>query len=1329
MEKENKEFYNKPSPYITANLFSKLTFSWTFKTFWKGYKRDLDSNDLFTPLDEHRSSKLGDCIEKLWNKKCAEQRGHKRKPSLFRLLLRIFGLQIFSLSFVLALMEVVVKVSQPLFLGGLIEYFRQNSGVTIYDAYLSAAGIVVCSAINVLVIHPYMMGIMHVGMKMRLCCSSLVYRKALQLSKVALNEATVGRVVNLVSNDVGRLDGCILFFPYLIIGPLQTMAVTYFLWEQIGLASVFGVAAMLTFIPIQVWLGKKTSSIRLRTAARTDKRVRLMNEIINGIQVIKMFTWEDPFTKLISDARRAELKEISKSSYIRGILSSFTIFHIRIAIFVSLLAYVFSGSYINATKVYIVTSYYNVLQHTMTIFMPKAITQGAEALVSIKRLQDFLNSAETEAPTLSREDKEAIVVEQDEISEVAVERKPQFAVSIMDGVAKWTTSQLENSLVNVNLNVRSGQLVAVIGSVGCGKTSLLQVILRELPLSSGSIHVSGKLSYASQEPWLFAGSVRQNILFGAPYDKQRYQKVVEVCALWQDFKQLFAGDKTIVGDRGVSLSGGQKARINLARAVYKQADIYLLDDPLSAVDPRVGKHIFQECIKGFLKTKTVLLVTHQLQHLDGMQHIVLMQGGRVVDKGTFRELQASGQQFSKLLLSSIAQEAKLSLTPEEPRISRTRLTSHQSICSSVDGIDNEDKGSVESYATGRIRSYVFTEYFSAAGNMCRVVLMLLLCLMTQLLANGGDYWVTHWVNLEEYAYPRQSVTTTNTTTVAPHFLFYTPRDVCVTVFAILTVAMFVVTLLRSYLFFFLCMRSSMKLHIQMVNSVTRATMHFFHNTSSGRILNRFSKDIGNIDESLPNALIECIQRSLTLLGVILVVAVVNPWVLLPTAIIAFLLYLLRKMYLSTSRAVKRLESVARSPVFAHLNASLQGLTTIRAFGAQHILTQEYDYHQDVHSSAWFMFLSSSRAFGMWLDMVCLLYIIVVVFGFLLLNLNVFGGVVGLSITQAMGLTGMLQFSMRQSAELENIMTSVERVLEYWRLDCESTMDRTEDNKLCEMWPGKGMIEFHDVSLSYSLQLPRVLKNISLVIKPKEKIGIVGRTGAGKSSLISALFRLHDIEGKILIDGVDTQTISLQTLRSSISIIPQEPVLFSGGLRSNLDPFNQFSDEQLWNALSEVELKDTVKDLEGGLDWQLAEGGSNFSVGQRQLLCLARAVLRNNHILILDEATANVDPQTDALIQSTIRRKFADCTVLTIAHRLHTVMDSHRLMVLDSGVLVEFDHPWKLLHNQDGFLYRLVRESGRGAAQMLHSIASQNYQQLKKDQNLEVSEVDPNRGAN
>ncbi|KAK9504179.1 hypothetical protein O3M35_010567 [Rhynocoris fuscipes] len=1228
--------------------------------------------------------------------------------------------------------EIGLRIAQPLLLGGLISFFTPGSKMTLGEAYGWAVGVILCSGFNVLFMHPYMMAVMHIGMKVRVAACSLIYRKALRLSKMTLGQTTVGQVVNLLSNDVNRFDIAFIFLQYLWLGPLQTCIVTYLMWQQVGVAAVIGLATLFVFIPLQGWLGKQSSILRMKTAIRTDERVRLMNEIISGIQVIKMYTWEKPFAHLVSLARRKEISVIKKSSYIRGIMMSYILFHTRAAIFFTILSHVLFGNNITAEKVFVLTSFYNTLRQTMTVFFPQGIQQVAECHISVKRIQNFLLYEETaDTPVCAGKANGKINLENNGIPpnllyshETKNFEKPGIVVK--NASAKWIPDSTENSLTNISCNVIPGQLTVVIGPVGSGKTSFYHALLKELPLTSGSISISGTVSYASQEPWLFHGSVKQNILFGEPYDRDRYRKVVKVCALRTDFEQLPYGDKTIVGERGVSLSGGQRARINLARAVYKESDIYLLDDPLSAVDTHVGKHLFEDCIQGYLKNKTVMLITHQLQYLEKVDQIILLENGCLKALGTYHELQNTGLDFTKLL-TIIQEEEPEEATDELPR--RRRLGSRQSSINSVNSSLYEESTSQnpieinEEMSKGSVKAAIYKSYLVSGGGCCLAIFVLTLFFIAQIFASGGDYWITYWVNLEEHVYVNGTYNTTMSVNnpTAASYPFVVSRNICIYVYSALTALTIVTTLFRSFLFFVMCMTASINLHDRMFSCISRATMWFFNNNSSGRILNRFSKDMGAIDELLPVAMMDVLQIGITLLAIIIVVASINVWLLIPTVAAGVIFYYLRIFYIATSRSVKRLEGVTRSPVFSHLNASLQGLTTIRAFNAQEILIKEFDNHQDLHSSAWFLFIGTSRAFGFWLDVVCLIYICFVTLSFLFLGGSSFGGNVGLAISQAIGLTGMFQWGMRQSAELENQMTSVERVLEYSKLESEPPLESPPDKKPRETWPEEGKVEFANTYLRYSSTDPWVLKNLNFVIHPKEKVGIVGRTGAGKSSLISALFRLSEIDGAILIDGVNSASLGLHELRSKISIIPQEPVLFSGTLRKNLDPFDNHNDDLLWSALDEVELRDSVNELSNGLQSQISEGGSNLSVGQRQLVCLARAIIRNNKILVLDEATANVDPQTDLFIQQTIRKKFADCTVLTIAHRLNTVMDSDKVLVMDAGTMVEFDHPHILLQNTNGFLYKMVQQTGKSTEEKLHKIAAENYEARRQNENQNESE--------
>uniref|UniRef100_A0A1B6EBU9 ABC transmembrane type-1 domain-containing protein n=1 Tax=Clastoptera arizonana TaxID=38151 RepID=A0A1B6EBU9_9HEMI len=662
--------------------------------------------------------------------------------------------------------------------------------------------------------------------------------------------------------------------------------------------------------------------------------------------------------------------------------------------------------------------------------------------------------------------------------------------------------------------------------------------------------------------------------------------------------------------------------------------------------------------------------------------------------------------------------------------------------------DEPDRGEPPSEAEvrshGSVGGKVYGLYFRSLGNCCVILSILFLVIFTQLLASCSDYWIAFWVNIEERNHNltaavtteqpfnisisttptiTETSTITNVTLEEDNFTnipFTVDRNTSLYIFSALTLATICVTLVRSFLFFYSCTKASKRLHNHMFDSITRTTMRFFNNNSSGQILNRFSKDIGNIDEMLPGALMDCLQIGLTMLGITVVIAIVNIWLAIPTLVMTVILYTIRRFYMPTSRSIKRLEGVTRSPIYGHLNASIQGLTTIRAFQVQSLLEKEFDRHQDLHSSAFYIFNASNRAFALWLDVICLIYIGLITFSFLVLNIgNVFGGDVGLTITQCIGLTGMVQWGMRQSAELENQMTSVERVVEYTELEKEPPLESNPGKKPATSWPRNGRVEFAKVFLSYSPNEKPVLKNLYFLIEPKEKVGIVGRTGAGKSSLIAALFRLADVQGEIIIDGINTKTIGLHDLRSKISIIPQEPILFSGTVRKNLDPFDAYSDHVLWSALEEVELKDIVSDMPEKLNGKMAEGGSNFSVGQRQLICLARAIVRENKILVMDEATANVDPQTDAFIQTTIRRKFAQCTVLTIAHRLHTVMDSDKILVMGEGSVLEYNHPHLLLQNKNSTLYSMVEQTGKASAEILHKTAAENYRQKKNTSKIPV----------
>lgn len=1385
---------SKPNPREKANIVSILLWWWTISLFKTGYKKVLETEDLFDPLKVDESSLLGNRLEKRWNIELENSKKWKRNPSLLKTIFRTFLWEYFVLGMITILNEFVIRLGTPLLLGGLLRYFRKDSVESYENALWYAAGICIATGMNVISGNQAIFGAFHVGAKVRVAVCSVVYRKALRLCKTALGETAPGKIVNLVANDVNRFDLVSIFIHYMWSAPLSALIVAYILYQEIGYAGLIGIAAIFVVVPIQSYTGKLSSKFRLQTAIKTDERVRLMDEIISGVQVIKMYAWEKPFCAMIELARKLELRVVTKSSYIRGIYMTFNLFTTRMALYCTLVTMLMFGNELTADKVFVVSSYFNILAQTMTGMFVRGFAELAECMVAIRRLQGFLIFEEFQGTNISKissdyssfssdykqtaDHKQDLPFIDDDVAEdqnldenndhkkqnglmviasdllkntadlieekrISIFYNQNCAINIINVTAKWETKQSQNILENLDLEIEKGKLYAVIGMVGSGKSSLLSAILGEITLTEGQIKVNGSISYASQEAWVFGATIRRNIIFGQPYERHRYQKVVKACALLRDFKQFPQGDQTIVGERGSSLSGGQKARINLARALYRQSDIYLLDDPLSAVDAHVSKHLFQECIQRYLIGKTRILATHQLQYIKGVDAIILLEQGRIKYFSHYQDLLEYRPEYGVLLaeeneIDDSSLEKSMSIRRKFSVVSNRSRTPEASSGGTDDEEEDENaeqlNNGLEGTSRGIVKGPIFIKFFQTGANLYMAFIVLLLFIITQFIVSLNDYFVPFLVNIVEmqkylaklHRLNQTDNTYENITTNHSDILSYEEEEMWtvmnyIYIYTGIVLGIFVIGIIRSLVFYKTCMTCSQRLHDMMFSALIRTGMRFFDTNPSGRILNRFSKDMGTIDELLPKACLDAGQMNMLMFGSLIVTCIVNPICLAPIVFISIIFYWIRKVYLKTSKNVKRLEGMSRSPVFTHLNATLNGLTTIRAYCAQDILKQEFDKLQDVHTSTVYMYIVTSTAFGFTLDVLCFIFISLLTFSFLLFNQSFSGGEVGLAITQVMGMTGIIQWGMRQSAEVTNQMMAVERVLEYIQLAAEpnlrdrGTYLKKKDKEILALpdnapkgWPANGCVVFKNIYMRYADEDPPVLKGLNLIIYPGEKIGVVGRTGAGKSSLIAALFRLAKVEGIIEIDEVNTGLIALEDLRRKISIIPQDPVLFSGTLRRNLDPFDEFPDKDLWEALEEVELKDAVGINVNGLESRVFDRGSNYSVGQRQLVCLARAILRNNRILMLDEATANVDPHTDALIQRTIRKKFATCTMLTVAHRLNTIMDSDKVLVMDKGRMAEYNHPHILLKNSYSQFTSLVKETGPGMYEQLVKVAKQSY---------------------
>ncbi|XP_053698234.1 probable multidrug resistance-associated protein lethal(2)03659 [Sabethes cyaneus] len=1301
------------SPILKASLLSRLTFWWLWDLFRAGERKAITEDSLYATVPNLKSQPLWERIDRLWRDELKRAR-----PSLVRAIFRAYGKTVIVWAFLLSIVETAIRLGQPYLLGLVVSYFTQGqTEISKREACYYAAGVILCSLIPPFTFNPYYLLMFRLGTSTRISCSCLIYNKLLKLTKsVAANDGLTGKIMNLLSSDVGILDDTFYTLHDLWKPLLECVLVGFLIYRELGSAGLLGMILILSVIPLQAWNSNRAAACAEKASKRTDSRVRFMNEIIQGIQVIKMYAWESSFAKLVRNIRRKEIDAIRGEAYVNGTTMAFNVLS-HVAVFVSLVSFSYGGNAITARKVFTAIGYFDTLKESMLFFLPMAITTSIRGFVSAKRIQEFLlmpegkmKSAEVAFDHGGEKEEVETLLTTGRIVDVNSANKGVF----LDGVtAHWTVNEEESNVgvTAVSTSVERGKLCVVIGPVGSGKSSLLQVILGELQVDEGSVQVNGTLSYAAQEPWLFEDSIRNNILFTEEYDERRYLEVVRICALERDFQLWPHGDQTIVGERGISLSGGQKARVNLARAVYRKSDIYLLDDPLSAVDSHVGKHIYEMCIRDFLADKVCILVTHQLQYLKNVEHVILMQNGLVENQGTFR-------QISKNNLDAI-----LTLTPDECSSENKFDREFQKFTAHSEQMNlgqRKQESEKENQEQGTVNMSVYMTYIRAIDSFGLTLGLLMVMVLALVALSSVDYFIAMWVNWEESVALQVSAPEPAhhnvSLDVQIEINHSEARQHYILTYVILVVLYVYLVFQRTFSFYNVCLRISMNLHDRMFRGITRATMQFFNNNPSGRILNRFAGDIGTIDSHLPQTLLDCLLMVFSLISSITLIMTVSYWFLLPTVLGSLIMYYCRTVYLRTSRVVKRIEAANRSPIYSHTSATLQGLSTIRAFEAQAMLSKEFKAYMDLNTSAWDIYNVTSTAFGFWLDMIRVIYIAVVTMSFLLTFLigqqDVPGGSIGLALTQIIGLMSLCQWGVRQTAELENQMISVERVHEYANLKAEPTTEITSASKPSKHWPEKGEIKFSDVNLSYSDNGDKVLKDLNFLVRPQEKIGIVGRTGAGKSSLIQAIFRLSPYDGKIEIDGLDSKALDLQVLRSNISIIPQDPVLFSGTLRLNLDPFEEKSDKDLWNALEEVELKEVVLAMPDQLECKMADGGSNFSMGQRQLVCLARAILKKNRILVLDEATANVDPQTDKLIQTTIRNKFAECTVLTIAHRLHTVMDSDRVLVMDAGRVVEFDHPHKLLSNTSGHLRKLVDQTGASMAASLIRIAEENHKKIK-----------------
>ncbi|KAG6308064.1 hypothetical protein E4U45_002577 [Claviceps purpurea] len=1309
-------------PVEYATIFSRLTFSWMTPMMQYGYKVFLTESDLWGLAKPDQTKTTGASFEAAWSH---ELKHRPKSPSLWLVLFRAYGGP-FAVAAFFKVGNDMAQYIQPQLLRLLLNWVKSYS-ITPDDPQPVIQGAAIafsmfaCSVFQTTMVHQYFQKSYETGMRIKGGLGSMIYRKSLRLSNEGRSSKTTGDIVNYMAVDAQRLSDLTQFLHQVWSAPFQIIICMVSLYNLLGWSMMAGIVVMIIMMPAQGWVARIMKNLQKDQMKNKDARSRLINEIVTNMKSIKLYAWGAAFMNKLNYVRNEqELKNLRRI----GATQAFANFTWNTApFFVScstFTVYVLTQDKPLTTDIiFPALALFNLLTFPLAI-LPMVITSIVEASVAIGRLTGFLTAEELQS--------EAVTVKS------GPKEMGEETVIIRDGTFSWNRRETKEVLKDIDFTSYKGELSCVVGRVGAGKSSFLQTILGDLWKVKGSAEVRGTVAYASQQPWILNATVKENIIFGYRYDADFYAKTVKACALLDDFAQLPDGDETVVGERGISLSGGQKARVSLARAVYARADIYLLDDVLSAVDSHVGRHIIDNVLgpRGLLSTKTRILATNSIPVLRQASFITMLKDGSIVEKGTYNQLIASKGLVADLLKTAghdssdasgsssspssetstvVGGESSSSRNKEEleeaaedvpemqpiksgqvvgkkPRTG-SMATLRRASTASFEGprgkLSEEEvagtsrtKQVKEFVEQGKVKWSVYGEY-AKENNLVAVAVYMTALLAAQSAGIGGSFWLKSWSEHNEDTGSNDDVGKY----IGIYFAFGIGSS-------LLTV---VQTLI---LWIFCSIEASRKLHERMANAIFRSPMSFFDTTPTGRILNRFSSDIYRVDEVLArvfNMLFVNVARSFFTLGVISFSTPAFMALILP---LALTYYWIQRYYLRTSRELKRLDSVSRSPIYAHFQESLGGVSTIRAFRQQQRFVLENEWRVDANLRAYYPSVSANRWLAVRLEFIGGVVILAAA-GLAIISVSnrsgLREGTVGLAMSYALQITTSLNWIVRQTVEVETNIVSVERVLEYARLPSEAP-EIIAERRPPVAWPARGEVDFQNYSTRYREGLDLVLKNINLDIKSREKIGVVGRTGAGKSSLTLALFRLIEpATGNIDIDQVNTSDIGLLDLRRRLAIIPQDAALFEGTVRDNLDPGHVHDDTELWSVLEHARLKEHIVEMDGGLEAKINEGGSNLSQGQRQLVSLARAMLTPSNILVLDEATAAVDVETDAMLQATLRSPlFANRTIITVAHRLNTIIDSDRVVVLDQGEVVEFDTPGALFQKQ-GIFYGLMKQAG------------------------------------
>ncbi|KAJ3775268.1 ABC transporter [Lentinula raphanica] len=1330
-------------PEATASLLSLVVFQWINPLLTLGFHRPLEASDLYKLQDDRKAAFIGEkiatsferrrkeakeyneALEKgqispglkaIWwtlrgnraerEKQWREKDGKKRASLVMALndSVKVF----FWTGGLFKVMGDTAQVTSPLLVKSIVNFATESYTNHMEGAAVPpigkgigmAVGLFFLQVFSSLCTHQFFYRSAGSGVLLRGGLIAAIYARSMRLTSRARSKLPNGLIMNHISTDVSRIDFCAGFFHMSWAAPIQMTICLVLLIINLGPSALAGFAFFILSTPIQTFAMKKMFALRQKSMLWTDKRAKLLQELLGGMKIIKNIAWEVPFLKRIAEYRYQEMYYVRTLLIIRAANNAIAMSLPTLASVLAFVTYSLSGHELNAADIFASLTLFNLLRMPL-MMLPLSFSSITDAHNAIQRLYGVF-----EAETLD----ETLVI--DESIDAAVEvkgasfswdapppevegkkKKGKKAVRPSAPAAPTEAPQEPFKLHDITMTIPRGQLVAVVGQVGSGKTSLLQGIIGEMRRTDGKVKFGGSVGYCPQSAWIQNATIRENICFGRPFDEERYWNAVRDSCLEPDLEMLPNGDMTEVGEKGISLSGGQKQRLNICRAIYCDTDIQIFDDPLSALDAHVGKAVFNNVLHKSTSGKTRILVTHALHFLPLVDYIYVINDGRIVESGTYNELMVNGNEFSRFI-NEFGNNERDKSEEEKPEVEVVK----------VDDPDDESVKEkrkkatpgagmmqVEERNTGAVSGAIYKTYIQAGNGFVLLPIFFLSLVFVQGATVMSSYWLVYW---EELKWPQ-------------------PEGFYMGIYAGLGVAQATAMFMMGTTFAMLTYFASQRLHKAAIERVMRAPMSFFETTPLGRIMNRFAKDIDTIDNLLGDALRMLAGTMSNILGAVILISIVLPWFLIAVVVVLSVYCYAAYFYRASARELKRLDAILRSSLYSHFSESLSGLATIRAYGESERFLLDNERRIDVENRAYWLTVTNQRWLGIRLDFLGTILTFVVALLTVGTRFTISPSQTGVVLSYILSIQQAFGWLVRQSAEVENDMNSVERVVYYVEEIEQEAAHELPDKKPPSPWPSQGHVKFDNVVLKYRPELPPVLKGISMDVRGGEKIGIVGRTGAGKSSLMSAIYRLVELDsGAISIDGVDIANVGLSDLRSGLSIIPQDALLFSGTLRTNLDPFNLHDDAKLWDALKRSYLVDNTKRASvltsssemGGhsgsdtpvnrftLDSVIEDEGGNLSIGQRSLVSLARALVKDTKVLILDEATASVDYETDRNIQDTITNEFKDRTILCIAHRLRTIIGYDRICVLDAGQIAEFDTPANLYQVTNGIFRSMCERS-------------------------------------